>query len=68
MWQTIIDLAKEYGLFPAGIIVGIWLTKWATSKMLDLMESEKKGLREEKRELHEFIKSQQNRIDKLYKE
>lgn len=68
MWQVISDILKEYGLFPAGIMIGIWLTKWATSEQRKYMELDKKGFSEEKKVLLEVIESQQKRIDKLHKQ
>jgi len=66
MWETIAEILREYGPFPGGIVVGIWLTKWAVSKQFRYMESDKKQLREENKQLRGFLESQQKRIDSLH--
>jgi len=43
-WTTI----AEYGKFPVGIVIGIWLSKSAYTKSLGFLNEEKKALREEK--------------------
>jgi len=61
-------IVAEYGPFPLGIIVGIWLARGAYSQSLRYSEKEKAELREEKRQLRETIEAQQKRIDLLHDE
>ena len=66
MWDAVGDFLLKYGPFPSGIVVGMWLTKWAISKQLMYMDKEKMALRNEKKELMEYIKAQEKRIDQLH--
>jgi prefoldin subunit 5 len=61
-WKTI----AEYGQFPVGIIVGIYLARSAYNKALNYMNEEKRELRNEKKELQGTIEAQQQRIDILH--
>ena len=62
IWGTI----KEWGPFPSGIIIGIWLARGAYNKALDLMKNEIEQMRTEKQELRQTIVAQQERIDVLH--
>lgn len=66
MWETIGEFISKHGPFPAGIAVGIWLTRWAISQQLKHMAEEKSALRDEKKAQLEYIKAQEARIDKLH--
>lgn len=66
MWDKIIELAAQYGPFPAGIVFGVMIKGWSASQLLKLTEREKKALRDEKRELIELIQAKDSRIDKLH--
>lgn len=66
MWETIGKIFIDYGPFPAGIIVGMWLTKWSISQQLKYSEKEKDAIREEKKQALKLIESQQKRIDRLH--
>jgi prefoldin subunit 5 len=61
-WDTI----AQYGEFPIGIVIGMFLTKSAYSDTIKYLNEEKKELREEKKELRKTISSQQTRIDTLH--
>jgi len=65
-WEAFSNFFLKVGPFPAGIIVGIWLTKWAINKQFKYMSEEKVALREEKKVQLEYIKAQETRIDKLH--
>ena len=66
MFDKMLDIAAQYGPFPVGIVVGMYIMKWAISMQLKSSEKEKGSLRKEKTELLEFVTAQQARIDKLH--
>jgi len=66
MWKTILDLAAQYGPFPAGIIIGIYIKQLAYRQTLEYMKEERSAYKDEKKALLELVQSQQVRIDKLH--
>ena len=68
MWETIANKVAEYGPFPFGIIVGIYIKELAEKKVYELMKQEREAHKEEKKELTALLKAQQGRIDILHKE
>lgn len=68
MWDNVLNLAAQYGPFPIGNIVGIYITNIAFSKVAELTKQKEAAQSESIRHLTELIESQQARIDKLHDE
>jgi hypothetical protein len=66
LWGSIIKQVADYGPFPFGIIVGVWINKWSTSTVIQITKEEKDAIRKEKRELQGIIKAKEDRIDALH--
>lgn len=66
MWEKIIELASQYGPFPVGIIVGLYIKELAEKRIFELARQEREAHSEEKKELSKLLEAQQARIDKLH--
>jgi len=66
MWDKAIEIAAQYGPFPFGIVIGIFINQIAYHKTFAYVREEKKAYDEEKKELMKLIQTQQGRIDKLH--
>lgn len=66
MMDKILEVVAQYGPFPVGIMVGIWLSRWANAQLFNLMRRENDALRQEKKELLELIQAKETRIDLLH--
>lgn len=65
-WDKILDLAAQYGPFPVGIVVGMWIKQWGTKLYFQSTEKEKEHLRSQIKDLHDVVKSKDDRISKLH--
>jgi hypothetical protein len=67
MWADFLDIVKQYGPFPVGILLGLWI------RGLTFREIKKSHLREIRaydrtnKNLNKMILAQEKRIDKLHK-
>ncbi len=66
MIKTFFDFISQYGPFPAGIVFGVWICRWAIKQQLDYMGSEIDSLRKERDKLTEIIYAKENRIMMLH--
>lgn len=64
--DNIFQIVAEYGPFPIGIMVGIWMKKWVVSQLIAQSKHENDGLRKEKQALIELVQAKEDRIDKLH--
>lgn len=66
--QPIIDAVAQYGPFPVGIIVGMYISRIAHKESIENIKEEKKDLREEKKELLKALENKEERLDTLHRQ
>lgn len=66
MIEKFFEFAAEYGPFPGGIIVGVWINRWASSKAFAFLDRELKYAQKERDKLFDTLKNQELRLDKLH--
>lgn len=47
-WHWLVKAIKEVGQFPAGVLVGILIHRWATKKLLEHVERTQEIIKEER--------------------
>jgi hypothetical protein len=68
MWSNIVKVASEYGPFPAGSVVGIFISWLANKDVMKLHMQADSAHRETVANLSELLKVQQARIDALHEQ
>ncbi|MBF0556088.1 MAG: hypothetical protein HQK96_16305 [Nitrospirae bacterium] len=66
MEVKLLEIVDQYGPFPVGIFIGIWIKRWSMDKYFKSSEREKGALYNQIKELYVTIKSKDDRIDKLH--
>jgi hypothetical protein len=62
----IIEVVANYGPFPFGILVGVWIMKWAYAAQTEYIQRENAALRKEKLDILSLVTEKENRIDMLH--
>ncbi len=68
MWDKALELVAQYGPFPVGILIGMWIKSASMKMYFKSSEKEKDSLRKQGENLHDIIESKNERIEKLHDE
>ncbi len=66
MIKSIFEIISGYGPFPVGIIIGVWIGKWAVTEQFKYMTREINSLRSRNDDLLKIIDVKEERIMKLH--
>lgn len=66
MIKSILEIISGYGPFPVGIIIGIWIGKWAITEQFKYMSREIESLRSRNDDLLKIVYAKENRISILH--
>lgn len=66
MIKNLLEIISGYGPFPVGIVIGIWIAKWAVDKQFKYMTREIESLKSRNDDLLKLVLAKEDRIAILH--